>query len=100
MVEIKASGRRNTFVRVLQDESPKGEVRINGMFVYTMRRKPLKAGRPKTEEYIDKEIVLDASFCANGSQQAAWTTASATTAQLRSVRVLLSIIAHGEGILE
>ena len=49
--------------------APKGEVCINRRFAYTAKQRPLKAGRAKTEEYIDIAGRADSRFCAKGCQR-------------------------------
>ena len=66
---------------------------INGRSVYITYRKPLKAGREKTEAYIDSESRLDSRFYVVGFQVAVWPNGSAHTAILQSLRFLLSITA-------
>ena len=48
---------------------PSDEVCINGRFVYTAKRKPVKAGHTKTESYVDDQRRLDARFCAISFQE-------------------------------
>ena len=70
------------------------QVCISDMFVYTLKSMPLKSGHSKTVAYIDRGGRLDARFCMQGSQEDATTNDEAPTAQLQSLRFLLSIIAY------
>ena len=46
----------------------KDEVCINGMFVYTIKHKPLEAGHPKTDAYVADQRMPDARFRLKCSQ--------------------------------
>ena len=46
-VEIKALEEHGAFIRVLGKDVPNDEVCTSGRFVYTLKRKPLKAGHAK-----------------------------------------------------
>ena len=52
------------FIRVLSKDCHKDEVCINGRFVYAIKYKPLKAGRAKTDAYVDNRRRLESRFCA------------------------------------
>ena len=99
-VEIEALRDRDTFIRVPQWGVAKEEVCIIGRFVYTMRRKPLKAGRANTEAYIDNERSLDARFCAKVPQEEAVPNSPPHAAKLKSLSVLLPITPYIKWVAE
>ena len=78
-VEIQALGEHGTFSMVTQKDSPKDEVCINGMFVYDMTNKSLKAGHTKTEAYVGVRRRLDSRLRAKAPQEAVRTNASEPT---------------------
>ena len=67
---------------------------INGKFVYTEKYKFLKARCAKTASYLYIERRLDVPLAVKSPQWGAGADSSAHTSQLRSVVVLLSIIAY------
>ena len=66
---------------------------MKGDFFYTIKNKPIDAGRKKTGTYIDGNRKLDARFCVEGFREFAEPNASAPTVQLQSIRLFPSIVA-------
>ena len=91
-VEIQALGDQSSFIRVKQRDAPMGEVCIDGMFVYTMRNKPMEEVHTRTEAYIGARKALDSRFCAKVPHWDVGDNASAHTSQLQSLSVLISAI--------
>ena len=56
------------FTRASEKDFHKDELRINGMFVYAVRRKHPPSRTYKTDAYLDRRIMLDARFSAKGFQ--------------------------------
>ena len=67
-VEIRALRDHVKFIRVSSKDLPRDEACIDGAFAYTTKQKSLKAGRAKTDAYVDGRRRLDARFCAKGQQ--------------------------------
>ena len=85
-VDIESLEDHGSFRRVLSKDVPKGEVCINGMFAYTIKRKQLKAGHTRTESYIEGKRRLGGRFCAKGYQVDVGGNPPAPTAQFRILR--------------
>ena len=64
------------------------------MFVYTIKHKPLNAGRVKTEAYIDNQRRIDARFVVGGFQESIGPNDSAPEAQLRILRFSLQVVSY------
>ena len=93
-VEIQAIEEHGDFMRVPDGDAPKGEVCINGGFFYTAKHRPLEGGHPKTESYIEHARRLDARSIVTCFQGDLETNDPAPTAQLRRLRILLSVIEY------
>ena len=84
--------KHGTFIRIPFSEIPEGGSLIEGRFAYTIKNKPIAAGRKKTGPYLDGNRKLDARFCVDGFRKFAEPNASALTVQLRSIRLRLAVI--------
>ena len=93
-VAIKALGGHGAFIRVLSKGVPRDGSCIDGRCVYTMKNNPSEAGRAATEAYFDDQRMLDARFARNVITKMRGVNSSAPSAQLRSLRVLLSPMAY------
>ena len=67
---------------------------VGWRFVYTVKNKPISAGRRKPVPVLMKNRKLDARFRAKCFQEFAESNASAPTVQLQIIRLCLSLIAY------
>ena len=66
----------------------------DGMFVYTIKRKPAYDGCSETDAYVDGERRLGARLCVIVIQESVSTNGASHTSQLQGLRVLLSVIPY------
>ena len=93
-IEIASIGKHGTFIRIPFSEIPEAESVISGRFSYTMKNKPISAGRKKTGAFFDENRKLDARFRVKCCREFAESNASTPTVQIQRIRLCSAAISY------